>query len=93
MLKPQLIEAIAEESGLTKHQAGEALTAILDQITDQLSVGNRISVSGLGSFHVRHSEARQAVNPQTREKLHIPARERVVFHAARQLKDAVNEPD
>jgi len=90
MKKSELIEAIANASGLTKADAGRALDATFSTITGALKKGERVPVAGFGTFNVAKRSARTARNPRTGEEVKIPARKAVTFKAGSALKDAVN---
>lgn len=89
MLKKDLQEVIAAKVGLTKKQAGEALEATLEAVTTALSKGDRVLLTGFGSFEVRQRAARTGINPQTKEKIKLPATKVPAFKAGKALKDAV----
>ncbi|RRJ82517.1 HU family DNA-binding protein [Aestuariirhabdus litorea] len=90
MRKPELVAAIAEQADLTKEQAGEALTAILDQISDALSRSESVSLVGFGTFTQRHRGARMGKNPQTGEAIQIKASNTVAFKPGKSLRDSIN---
>ena len=89
----QLVEAVAERTGLPKGQAKQAVNAVMEAISEQLTAGNRIQLSGFGSFDVRERSERQGMNPKTKEKMTIPASKAVGFRAAAQLKQRVGASD
>ena len=90
MRKPELINAIAENSGLTKDAAGEALNTILKVITETLEKKEDVSLIGFGSFVHRTRAARTGKNPQTGESMQIKESNTVAFKPGKNLKDAVN---
>lgn len=90
MKKAELVEAIAKETGLTKADATRALEATFDVITKALKKGERVPVAGFGTFDVSKRKAREGRNPQTGEKVKIPARKAVTFKAGTALKESVN---
>ncbi|ORU91382.1 MAG: DNA-binding protein HU [Cycloclasticus sp. symbiont of Poecilosclerida sp. N] len=90
MNKSELINAIAEESGLTKADAARALGATLSSITDALKGGDSISLIGFGTFSVKARAARAGRNPQTGETIQIKASNIPSFKAGKSLKDSVN---
>jgi DNA-binding protein HU-beta len=90
MNKGELIDAVAESTGLSKAEAGNAVDATLGAITDSLKNGNTVTLVGFGSFNVKHREARVGRNPRTNEPLQIAARNVPGFKAGKALKDAVN---
>lgn len=89
MTKAELIAAIAEKSGMTKKDADAALSAVIDTITDTLAKGDKIQLVGFGTFEVRERKAREGINPQSKDKIQIPATKVPAFKAGRALKDAV----
>ena len=89
----QLVETVAERTGLPKGQAKQAVNAVMEAISEQLAAGNRIQLSGFGSFDVRERSERQGMNPKTKEKMTIPASKAVGFRAASQLKQRVGASD
>ena len=90
MNKSDLIDAIAESTGLTKADAGRALDATTDNIAKALQKGQSVSLVGFGTFNVKHRAARQGRNPRTGESITIKASNTPGFKAGKALKDAVN---
>jgi DNA-binding protein HU-beta len=91
MTKTELIDQVANESGLTKKNAGNAIDAVFDTITQALSEGEKVQLVGFGSFEARAREARKGRNPQTGAEIEIPAQTLPVFSAGKALKDAVDQ--
>ena len=89
MNKTELIAAVAEKAGLTKKDAERVLNAAFDSIAASLVKGDRVQVSGFGSFEVKTREARIGRNPRTKETIQIPATKIPVFKAAKALKETV----
>jgi DNA-binding protein HU-beta len=89
MLKRDLQQVVADKVGLTKKQAGEAVEAVLEAITDALSKGDSVLLTGFGRFEVRQRAARVGINPQTKEKINLPATKVPAFKAGKGLKEAV----
>jgi len=90
MNKAQLIDAIAEDSGLTKADAKKALDAFLKVTGNALKSGDRVTLVGFGSFGVSERSARVGRNPQTGKEINIPAKKVVKFKAGSELTDSVN---
>ena len=90
MTKSELIDAIAEKSGLSKADATKALAATLESVTDALKAGEKVALIGFGTFSVSQRAARTGKNPQTGEAIAIPASNAAKFKAGQKLKDAVN---
>lgn len=89
MNKTQLIEAIAEETGLSKKDVTATVNSALSTIIKALKKKDKVQLIGFGSFAVRKRSARIARNPQTGELIKIKASKVPVFKAGRTLKDAV----
>jgi DNA-binding protein HU-beta len=90
MNKGDLIEAVAEQAGLSKADAGRAVDALVDSVTDSLKSGSQVSLVGFGTFSVKKRAARQGRNPRTGETIQIKASNVPGFKAGKALKDAVN---
>lgn len=90
MNKAELIEAVAEQTGLAKSQVDDAIKAVLATITTELSKGNKITLVGFGTFERRKRKGRIGVNPQNpSQKIKIPAKNAPAFSAGSELKAAV----
>lgn len=89
MNKAELIQAIAEKSGLTKKDAEVALAAVLDSVKDALKAGDKVSLVGFGTFSVKERAARMGKNPQTGAAIEISACKVPAFAAGKALKDAI----
>lgn len=90
MNKSELIDAIADESNLTKADAGRALDATVGIITKALSDADSVALVGFGTFSVKERAERKGRNPQTGEEITIKAAKIPTFKAGKSLKDAVN---
>lgn len=90
MKKIELIEAVAEKTGLTKADSTRAIDATFEAITKALKKGDKIPLVGFGTFGVSQRKAREGRNPRTGEKVTIAARKAVTFKAGNALKDAIN---
>lgn len=89
MTKTGLAAAMAEKSGLSKKDAVNALTAFTDVVTSTLVNGEKIIITGFGSFEVTERAERQGRNPQTGETMLIQASKSPKFKAGKALKAAV----
>lgn len=90
MTKQDLVDKIAEATGLNKKDSTTALNATLDVIKDTLVAGDKIQLIGFGTFEVHERAARTGRNPQTGETMTIAASKAPAFKAGKALKDAVN---
>jgi DNA-binding protein HU-beta len=90
MNKSQLSEAAADRAGLSKSDMSKALDALLESITSALQSGEKVALTGFGTFEVRDRAARTARNPQTGAEMQVPASKAPAFKAGKGFKDAVN---
>lgn len=85
----QIAAALADKHGLTKKDATALLDGMVGTFVKHLKKGERIRIPGLGILEVRKTKARTGRNPQTGEPIKIPAKKKVAFRAAKDLKEAV----
>lgn len=85
MNKAELINAIAEKTGLTKVDAKNALEACVASTMGALKAGDKVSLVGFGTFSVSKRAARKGRNPQTKKEMMIPAKNVVKFKAGSEL--------
>lgn len=91
MTKQALIEAMAAKSGLTKADSSRALEAFMSTVAETLKKGDKISLTGFGTFGTTKRAAREGRNPRTGAVVKIAARKSVSFKAGSKLKEAVNK--
>jgi DNA-binding protein HU-beta len=90
MNKADLIDAVASQTGLDKHQASAAIESVFSTISQALSQGGSVSLTGFGIFSVSERAGRVGRNPRTGESIDIAASRVPKFKAGKGLKDAVN---
>lgn len=90
MTKSQLTAHLAEVSGISKKQAGVVLQELADQAVKQAKYG--FTIPGIGKLVLVQRKARDGRNPQTGEKIRIPAKKVVKFRVAKACKDAIVPP-
>ncbi len=90
MNKTELVEKIAEGSGLSKADAKKATDAMIDAIRNALVEGDKVALVGFGTFSVSVRPAREGINPATKEKIHVEEKKVIKFKAGADLADAVN---
>ena len=88
--KADIVEAIANDTGLTRKDAASALDSVVNAITGILKKGDRVALPGLGIFHVAERKARAGVNPRTKAAIRIGAAKVVRFRAGKDLKELLN---
>ena len=90
MNKSELIDAAAASTGMSKSDVTRALDSILASISGAVGKGDRVSLSGFGTFERRERAARTGRNPQTGETLQVAASKAPAFKPAKAFRDAVN---
>ncbi len=90
MNKNDLVSDISSTSGISKGDADKVVDAWCSAITDALSQGEEVRLTGFGRFSVANRSARVGRNPRTGEPINIAASRQPKFKAGKQLKDAVN---
>lgn len=90
MNKADLINKVAEKSGLTKTKTAEVIDTLVETMQDALSTGEKITLVGFGSFDVSKREARKGRNPKTGEEIAIAAKTVVRFKSGKDLSESVN---
>ena len=91
MNKKDLISKIAADASLTRAQAARALDAFVEGIRTGLSRGDRVTISGFGSFGVLHRKARRVRNPTNGKAIEVAARRVPRFAPGNELKSAIQE--
>ncbi|WP_019586268.1 HU family DNA-binding protein [Deinococcus apachensis] len=87
--KTQLVERVADKTGLTKKQSEEAVSAMLGVVVDAIRGGQSVGLPGLGTLSVKNTAARTGVRPGTSERIQIPAGKKVAFKVASTLKSSL----
>jgi DNA-binding protein HU-beta len=90
MSKQELVNHVAESTGLSKKDAEAALSSFVDGVKSSLKKGDSVTLVGFGTFSVSHRNARTGRNPQTGATIQISARKVPVFKAGKGLKETVN---
>lgn len=89
MTKADLVEEVADKTGLTKKDAAIAVDSLIEAISQALTDGKNIEIRGFGSFKVKSRKGRMARNPRTGEQVQVPARDVPVFKPSKDLKGRV----
>jgi DNA-binding protein HU-beta len=89
--RADLVQAVAEKSGLKKVEAEKAVGAMLEAVQEALGRGDKVVLTGFGAFEVRARGARMGRNPQTGEEIEIAATKVPVFKAGKTLREAVHK--
>lgn len=94
MNKSELVDALADQTGMTKADAARAIDALFSTdggiLAKALKNGDRVQITGFGTFEAKMRKARTGRNPRTGESIQIAAARSPGFRAGKGLKDAVN---
>lgn len=87
--KDALVTAISGKTELSKKDIELVIDTMTEEITKSLQVGDKVTLTGFGTFRISDRAAREGINPQTKEKIQIPAMKVPKFTAGKALKEAV----
>ena len=91
MTKSDFIDALKEESGLTKNEATAVLKLFFNEMSSTLANGDRVEIRGLCSFYVKKYRGYTGRNPRTGKKVKIKPKKLPFFKAGKELRDRVNK--
>ena len=91
MNKAELINAIANETGLSKKDTEATINSFVNVVSNALENKDKVQLIGFGTFETRERAARTGRNPQTNEEIKIPASTTPAFKAGKALKERVNK--
>ncbi len=87
--KDALVDYLADKFEISKRDIEGIIDALLEKITQEIRNGNKVTLTGFGSFRVSKRAEREGINPQTKERIKIPAMTLPKFTAGKSLKEAV----
>lgn len=90
MNKGELVEKIADATGLTRKDGEAAVNAFIETIQTALKKGDKVAIAGFGTFDVSNRKARTGRNPQTGEEIKIAASKSPKFKAGKSFKEILN---
>lgn len=90
MNKGELIKAMAEKAGFTNKDAACAYEAFVEAVTEALKAGEKVQLVGFGTLEVKNVAAKTGINPQTKEKVAIPACKKPVMKFGKAYKELIN---
>ena len=93
MTKAELVEKIAEKTGLTRTDVAVIVDGFLDAIKQAMKEGNNIEIRGFGTFKIKPRKARKARNPRTGEEVPVPDRKVPVFKPSNEFKELIIKQD
>ena len=91
MTKTELISIVSENAGLSRKDTERMMSAAIDAITSALVKGEKVQLSGFGTFEAKDRKARIGRNPHTKQPIEIPATRIPAFSPSKALKDAVGK--
>lgn len=89
MTKAELVAAMMAKTDLTKKNCEKAVSAFTAAVSEALANGEKVSLTGFGTFEVRERKARTGINPKTKAKIAIAAAKAPAFKAGKALKDQI----
>lgn len=89
--KADLVDKVAAATGFKKKDVKAAVDAFLSKVEEALASGNKVQLTGFGTFEVRKRKARTGVKPGTKEKIKIPATQYPAFKPGKALKEQVKK--
>jgi DNA-binding protein HU-beta len=87
--RQELIKRVATKSNKSVKESTVFVNAVLETIREALEAEDAVTLVGFGKFSVKETAPSVRVNPQTREKINVPARKKVKFSAGKELDEAV----
>ena len=90
MTKADLIESLARKAALPRQKAEEIVNGLFDDIVAALKKGDKVNLSGFGTFLVSERKARTGRNPKTGEAIEIGAARAAKFKASKTLKESLS---
>ncbi len=91
MTKADLVETVAEKTGLTRTEVAKAVDEFLEAIRHALESGKNIEIRGFGTFKIKQRKSRKARNPRTGEEVPVPDRKVPVFKPSNEFKALITK--
>jgi nucleoid DNA-binding protein len=91
MTKADIIDVVAQGTGLTKVETQAVIDGFLATVTYALQNGDRVDLRGFGNFKTVKRQARKARNPKTQQVVHVPETRAAVFRPSKELKKYLNK--
>jgi integration host factor subunit beta len=89
MTKADIIKILADQVGLTRREAAEVLSVVLDGVVDAIRAGEKVELRGFGSFRTRKRQARAGRNPRTGAQVNVPPKVVPYFKPGKQLREVL----
>lgn len=91
MTKIDIVQDVCSKVGFSKKDSSRIVEAVFDIMKENLARGEKIKISGFGSFIVKEKKARKGRNPQTGDEIEISARKVLAFKSSQVLRESLNE--
>ncbi len=91
MTKAEIIKVLADQVGLTRREAAEVLSVVLDGVIQAIREGEKVELRGFGSFRTRKRQARAGRNPRTGAQVQVPPKVVPYFKPGKQLRETLGE--
>jgi len=89
MTKADIVRVLADQVGLTRREATQVLSVVLDGVVEAINRGEKVELRGFGSFRTRQRQARRGRNPRTGSEVLVPAKVVPYFKPGRQLRESL----
>ena len=89
--KKDLVEKIADKTGLTQVDTKIVIESFLDSVSNALQKGSNIEIRGFGRFKLKQKKARIARNPRTNERIQVEAGFKPIFEASKEMRNKIND--
>jgi DNA-binding protein HU-beta len=89
MTKAEVVDLVAQRTGISRQQAYESVEIFLDSVKGALKEGEKVSLVGFGTFLVKDKNARNGRNPRTGEQIDIPAKKVPIFKPGKSFRESV----
>ncbi len=90
MIKAELIEALANEAGLTRSKAKDVVKTVFNSMANALAKGGRVEIRGFGTFRVKNYDGYTGHNPKTGEPIKVKPKKLPFFKCGKELKERVD---
>ena len=90
MKKGEFIDSVVDKTGESSKVAGKFYDAFWESIEEQLKKGQDVVLTGIGSFKVKKRSARKGINPATKKKINIPAKNVIIFKPSKAFSERLN---
>ena len=90
MKKGEFIESVTDKTGESSRKTGEFYDAFWESIEEELKKGHEVCLTGVGTFKIKKRSARKGINPQTKKRINIPAKQVITFKPSKSFTDRLN---